>query len=104
MSAFILKPYHLSCKLICSQCRSVVMLKLLADLVILTEYTAEIAPAEKNGTRTSCSGNRGFLTKMQACMGNLYAGTDPAKTLFTFQSVHPARARAAFTIFELICQ
>jgi hypothetical protein len=40
---------------------------------------------------------------MQACMGNLNAGTDLAKTGFTFKSVHPASARATFTFFQMIC-
>jgi hypothetical protein len=40
---------------------------------------------------------------MQARMGNLNAGTGTAKTGFTFQSVYPATARAAFTFFQLLC-
>ena len=103
MSAFILKPQYLSCKLICSQSPGAALLKLLADLVILAKHAAEIAPAKKNCARTIGAGNRGFLTKMQACMGNLNAGTDPAQTGFTFKSVHPASARATFTFFQLIC-
>ena len=103
MSAFILKPQYFRCKLICSQSPGAAMPKFLADLIILAKYAAEIAPAKKDGARTSCTGNRGFFTKMQARMGNLNAGTDPAKTGFTFKSVNPASARAAFTFFKLIC-
>ena len=102
MSAFILKPQYLSCKLICSQSPGAALLKLLADLVILTKHASEIAPAKKNSAGTSRAGDRGFLTKMQAGMGNLNAVTDPAKTGFSFKSVHPASARATFTFFQLI--
>ena len=102
MSAFILKPQYFRCKLICSQSPGAALLKFLADLVILAKHAAEIASAKKNGARTSCPGNRGFFTKMQACMGNLNGGADPAKTGFTFKSVHPASTRATFTFFQLI--
>ena len=47
MSAFILKPQYLSCKLIRSQSPGAALLKLLADLVILAKHAAEITPAKK---------------------------------------------------------
>ncbi len=97
MSAFILKPQYFRCKLICSQSPGAALLKFLADLVILAKHAAEIAAAEKNGPGPSCAGNRGFFTEMQACMGNLNAGADSAKTGLSFKSVHPASARATFT-------
>ena len=84
MGAFILKPQHFRCKLIRSQDPGAALLKFLADLVILAKHAAEITAAEKNGPGPSCSGNRWFFTKMQACMGNLNSGADPAKARLPF--------------------
>ena len=82
MSAFILKPQHFRCKLICGQSPGAALPKFLADLVILAKHAAEIASAKKNGARTSCAGNRGFFTKMQARMGDLNASSRPCKNRF----------------------
>ncbi|MDP3260128.1 MAG: hypothetical protein Q8M34_06035, partial [Thermodesulfovibrionales bacterium] len=86
-----------------SQSPGISLLKFLTDLVILAKHTVKIASAKKNSARAFCSGNGRFFPKMQTCMGNLNAGTDPAKTGFSFKPVYPACARAAFTTRQLIC-
>jgi len=82
MRAFILKPQHFGGQFFSRQGPVTALLKFLADLVILAEHTAEIAPGKKDGPGTSCPGNRGFFSEMEPCMGNPDSRTDPAKTGF----------------------
>ncbi|MDP3259823.1 MAG: hypothetical protein Q8M34_04455, partial [Thermodesulfovibrionales bacterium] len=103
MGAFSLKAQYVRYSIVCSQSPGLSLLQVLTDLVILAKHTAKIASAKKNSARAFCSGNGRFFPKMQACMGNLNAGANPAKTGFSFKPVYPACARAAFTTRQLIC-
>jgi hypothetical protein len=64
MSASILKAQHFRHQFVCSQSPGAACLKFLADLVILAEYTAQVASGEKDGPGTSRSRNGGFFSKM----------------------------------------
>jgi hypothetical protein len=46
---FVLEAQHLKGKLICGQDSGVALLPLLADLEVLAEYAAEIAPGKEDG-------------------------------------------------------
>jgi hypothetical protein len=103
MGTIILQAQHFSCQLIYGQGTGVVLLKLLADLIILAEHAGEIAAGEKNGAGTSSGGDGWFFSRMEAGMTNLNQRRDPAEPNFTVKSVHPAVARATFTSCQLFC-
>jgi len=70
-------------------------LKLLADLMILAEDAAEIASGEKDGARSTGTGDRGLLSEVQSDMGNGNAGTGPAEAGLPPEAVDTAFTRAA---------
>jgi hypothetical protein len=55
-------------------------LEVLADLVILTEYTGKVATGEKNSAGAFGAGNGWLFTEMEACMAYLDRCRDSAKT------------------------
>ena len=77
-------------------------MKILADLVILAEYTRKIASGEENGTGAFGARNGGLLAGMEAGMAYLDRCRDPAKTELASKPVHAAMAWAACTALQLI--
>jgi len=77
-------------------------MKLLADLVILAEYTSKIASGEENGTGAFGARNGGLLAEMETGMAYLDRCRGPTKTELASKPVHAALTRATCTVLQLI--
>jgi len=71
-----------------------------ADVVVLTETTTEIAPGEENGSRTASGHELGLLAEMRtgARYDDIVACT--AESAFTLEAVDAAFPRTEGTVFE----
>jgi len=78
------------------------MLKLLADLIILTEHTAQIASREEDCPRAFCAGDGRLFAKMQTGVRYPNLRADSASREFARDAVCTAIARATDAVRELV--
>ena len=76
-------------------------LEFLADLIVLTEHTAQIAAREEDRPRAFCARDGRLFAEMQTGVGNLNLRADFANGEFAFDAVHVAIARATDAVGEL---
>jgi hypothetical protein len=97
-----LEAEHLGGEGVCRQGYRLTLLEFLADLVILAEHAAEVAPDEEDRAGASRTGNGGFFAEVQTGVGNLRIGGDPAEAGLAFETIDPAKAWAALAMCQLI--
>jgi hypothetical protein len=66
----------------------------MADLIILAEIAEEITASYKDGTGTTLTHKRRFLSEMGVIAGNDRFSSGLANPQFPFQAVYPAFTRA----------
>jgi hypothetical protein len=101
MATPLLEPEHEICQFFAGNFRSPATL---ADLIVLTEYTAHIAIRKKYGARTIGSHQGGLLPEMRSITGDDRQTAAPAKTYFPSQSIDMTLLWTHRTVLQdLIC-
>jgi len=104
MGTFFLQAEHLGCQPVSIQNPVRVVLKLLADLVILAENAGKIAAGEEDGAGAFDPGDGGLFAEMKVRMAYPHLRRHSAETKPTAKPVHATAARAAFTLLQEIRQ
>jgi hypothetical protein len=104
MRAGVGQAEHLVREIVRRQGPHLARLEFLADLVILTEDAPEIAAGKEDGAGAACARDRRLFTVVQAGVGDLRSGRNPAKAGPAGQPIDAALTRATLATRQLICK